>query len=1205
MTYQLPLAFLDFAEAYHQGPEQAVSALYALLLDESACTVRIELLEALARRVRRDRLEEFPGWPESSFDDAIRLIADVGIAKALATRQLDVERLDAMSRHPEALLQMHKALVDEPKPVVIAEQVADGPGTASRGRAGDRVQVIPPTFERGLIQDQITASPSTDLPRLATRYPTARILGRRMTRLPESLLGWVKLDAITADEMGRERLGWFVGNHPGLARAAEQLGRLDANPGGGVWIVVPYSRDLACELFALWPHADQVAEQPAPDNAVWRSRKVWVAIPEDLKQFLPLAQAHIPGVAGVIILDPRCIMHKARGGTDSWGQVHRNDRPQHVVNFRAALDYDGWQPPLLLLTERPPKAVSTMDVRRAFCLEGFQFIAGDCFGCWDEPIEQLDTQVPCTNRSSTSMTPTAASTIETVTQLLAKDEGLSICYDPPAEPASDGVFESPMSDLHPELSDLLTRRFPQGLFRHQRAACQHLLAGRHTVVATRTSSGKSLIYSIPVFDRLLTEPASTALFLFPQKALANDQLQKFTGVAADLPSLARQRAKKPLMIARYDGATPNDDRPAIREQVQFLLTNPDMLHYAILAYPSNWERFLSRLRYVVVDECHEYRGIFGTNVSYLFRRLRALCHRNGSAPTFIATSATVQSPQEHLERLTGLRFACVGPNEDGSHQGERKFWMVRSEEHPYDAGRKITLALAEAGLTVLTFCLSRTAAERMIAKSGRDNKDPEPPFVRVYRAGLTPVEREEIERGLRDRTVRAVFSTSALELGIDIGAIDVVVCVGLPTTMMSLWQRAGRAGRAGKQGAVILIPGQTPIDAYHSAHPDRLFERDHETLVLNLTNQRVLHLHYACAAKESGDEGRLDTATLGPEITAVKAQRDAGLLREEVFYLTDPHRSVRIRGTGDEAYKLVCDNEEIGEIDPFHLLREAPRNGIYSHGGLRYRVQDVLARERRVRLAREFSPHFTTSAVRTSIRVRRLPVLNQHGRVVVARVILDVNDYLVGVTEKHLSGEVVRSFTGNAGMPNNWLPTEGTMLRLEREFWAEVVTRLGELSAKAGLETIARLFGSLFPTVTGPCDASDYSASADSPKDGPPAVYLYDMVPYGVGLAVAAFDRMADLVERGAEQVRCCPCSTDEGCFQCVRNPQAEVPASKAATLALLEMIAIELATPPVVTQIASDDTPAQIGTCPACNTPRQPGARFCSNCGTKLETAL
>jgi DEAD/DEAH box helicase domain-containing protein len=214
---------------------------------------------------------------------------------------------------------------------------------------------------------------------------------------------------------------------------------------------------------------------------------------------------------------------------------------------------------------------------------------------------------------------------------------------------------------------------------------------------------------------------------------------------------------------------------------------------------------------------------------------------------------------------------------------------------------------------------------------------------------------------------------------------------------------------------------------------------------------------------------------------------------------------------------------------------------------------------------------------------------------------LDVNDYLLGVTEKHVSGKVVNSYDG-AGMPNNRLPTEGTTLRLEQPLWAEAVTGLGELSAKAALETIARLFGSLFPTVTGPCDASDYSAAADAAKDGTAAIYLYDMAPYGVGLAVEAFDRMADLVERATEQVRSCPCGTDEGCFKCVRNPQAEVPASKAATLALLEMIGVEPATPPTVPPTPLLPPPP-LGYCPTCQTPRQPTFRFCSNCGTKLET--
>lgn len=231
-------------------------------------------------------------------------------------------------------------------------------------------------------------TPAPSITRLSAIYPTARVRGRLITRLEEQSLGWAVLDAATADEMGREQLGWFVGNHPGPTRATEQFGRLDANPEGGVWVVVPHSRKLACELFAAWPHTEHVTERPSPNNSAWRSRKVRVAIPEDLKQLLPLAQAFTAGVAGVILLDPLCAMYKSRAGTDSWGKVHCNDRPQHVVDFRAALSVDGWLPPLLLLTTKPAKAVNTQVVARAFCLNGFRFVAGDLFGCWDVPIEE-------------------------------------------------------------------------------------------------------------------------------------------------------------------------------------------------------------------------------------------------------------------------------------------------------------------------------------------------------------------------------------------------------------------------------------------------------------------------------------------------------------------------------------------------------------------------------------------------------------------------------------------------------------------------------------------------------------------------------------------------------------------------------------------------------------------------------------------------
>jgi len=229
---------------------------------------------------------------------------------------------------------------------------------------------------------------ATETRQLEMTYPTARIRGMRMTRLPEQLLGWTVLDRNTADELGRNHVGWFVGNHPGLTKLVEQLSRLDSNPEGGTWIVVPVGRDQSNEIKQSWPFPGQVKDQDFKEIAVWQSRKVWFAIPEDLKQLLPFARKVEKGIAGLIILDPFCLIYKSRSGTDSWGRVHPNDRPQHIVNFRAALDVEGWQPPLLLLTEKLAKSVNTDVVAHALCLNTFRFIDGETFSCWDVPIDE-------------------------------------------------------------------------------------------------------------------------------------------------------------------------------------------------------------------------------------------------------------------------------------------------------------------------------------------------------------------------------------------------------------------------------------------------------------------------------------------------------------------------------------------------------------------------------------------------------------------------------------------------------------------------------------------------------------------------------------------------------------------------------------------------------------------------------------------------
>lgn len=799
------------------------------------------------------------------------------------------------------------------------------------------------------------------------------------------------------------------------------------------------------------------------------------------------------------------------------------------------------------------------------------------------------------------------SIIELIESTLHSIHGLRIHFDPPIEVAKEGDYHSSITNgLDKVIQAFIDSRFPNGLYKHQQLAIGHILKGEHTVVATKTASGKSLIYAVPVLQSLVSDPNSTALFLYPQKALANDQLLKLKEQLTAIAPLVTNAASLPSFVSRYDGATAIDMRPQVREQVQIMLTNPDMLHLAVLPWHErHWGRFFTNLKHVVIDECHEYRGIFGTNVAYILRRMRQLCSRYGSSPTFIATSATMASPSDHLQKLTGLPFACVDKNLDGSRQGRKKFWILSSQEHFYDFGRKLAMHLAEAGLTVLVFCPSRIAAERMLARI-LSNKDKEASFVRVYRAGLSAREREEIEAGLRNKSVRVVFSTSALELGIDIGAIDVVICVGLPKSTMSLWQRAGRTARAGKDGAVIFIPADTPIDSYYAAHPEILFAKENEPLVLNLTNRRVVHQHYACAVREVGDVDRMDISVLGDAMSQVKTLRNQGKLDEDIFYRTEPHRELNIRSMGEGSYSLEFAGAEIGEIDQFHLLREAYRNAIYRHGGHAFRVKDIIKGSRKVRLDREYSWNETTAFLQKKIRLKRRKSVAEYARLMIATVAIDVSEFLVNVVEKDRSGAVVNQWQGSAGMPSHFLPTEGTLILIRKGLWDDIVNDLGYLAARSALQSCERLLGSLFPTVSDPCDTQDFSSSSEIWMDGQAAIYLYDMVYDGVDLTTSVFDRIFELLERSLDRLTSCECNNDEGCFRCIANPRIQELASKIATGKLLstlkKIIASEEPTvtrtiPTLLDQMGSE-SPLK---CRTCETVTPISAKFCSNCGEKL----
>lgn len=797
--------------------------------------------------------------------------------------------------------------------------------------------------------------------------------------------------------------------------------------------------------------------------------------------------------------------------------------------------------------------------------------------------------------------------IDTAGQALTECQGIMFHYDPPPSVPTSGAFASADGiGLRPELASLVAKDYPNGLFRHQALAISHVLNGENTVVATQTSSGKSLIYSLPVFHSLLEDQAATALFVYPQKALANDQLSKLRDFAAKLPHLSEKLKTSPYFISRYDGATDTGIRGAVRSQVQIALTNPDMLHLGILQHhETHWSRFFANLKYMIIDECHEYRGIFGTNVAYLLRRLRQVCELKGSSPRFIATSATIREPREHLEKLTGLPFVCIGPETDGSIQGSKKFWVASGTEHFYEIGRKMALELANRGLSVLAFCPSRLAAERMMARV-LSAKDDERTFVRVYRAGLTAVQREEIEQGIREKTVRLVFSTSALELGIDIGALDAVVCIGLPSSMMSLWQRSGRVARGGKQGAIILIPADTPIDSYYAAHPTELFAKENEPLALNLRNRRVVYCHYACAVNEVGGvDERLRLNVLGDEMQTVNELRMKGNLSDDIFYRSDPHMAVNIRSMGEGSYTLQCSGEEVGQIDDFHLLREAYRNAIYRHGGVAYRVKDVLKGKRLVLLERAFTWNETNVFLKKQVRLKRRQSVAEYSQITVATINVDVTEYIVSVVEKDRSGKAVQQWQGSAGIPAHTLPTVGTQLLLRRKLWETISAELGP-NAGPALISAERLIVSLFPTISGPCDTQDFSSFSEVTKDGSAAIYLYDMVYDGVDLTTGAFDKIEQLVEKSLDRLNTCKCQTDDGCFRCIANPRADERTSKDATKRLLLVVKNILCSEiPVSTtsMVAGVDTLAAEApiTCPSCSAIIAKGDRFCKNCGEKV----
>ncbi len=549
-------------------------------------------------------------------------------------------------------------------------------------------------------------------------------------------------------------------------------------------------------------------------------------------------------------------------------------------------------------------------------------------------------------------------------------------------PAADPKFSPMPEGVDPRLVQALEARGIRQLFTHQSAAASCAMRGESVVVTTPTASGKTLCYNVPVLNAILADPSTRALYLFPTKALAQDQLAELDRLA----QVINESAGLDLGVFTYDGDTPQDARRAIRARAQVILTNPDMLHSGILPHHPKWARLFENLRFIVIDELHAYRGVFGSHLANVLRRLRRVCQHYGSDPVFICSSATIANPRELAERLTERPFELV--DESGAPRGEKFFFFVNPPIVNRQLGirrsytqetRRVALEFLRRGLQIIVFAQSRLVTE-ILTRYLKDSVSGPPgadDVVRGYRGGYLPNRRREIEKGLRDGEVRAVVATSALELGIDIGALDVSVLAGYPGTIAATWQRAGRAGRRAGQSAAVLVASSAPLDQYVVRNPTYFFDASPEHALINPDNLQILLAHIKCAAFELpfgttevfGRESVQDILQILSEEGLVHLAEGQAPGEEAHWHWTNesyPADAISLRSVSSDNFVIVDNTDHarvIGETDFTSAPSTLHEKAIYIVEGTLYQVER-LDFDNRKAYVRQVECDYYTDAIR-------------------------------------------------------------------------------------------------------------------------------------------------------------------------------------------------------------------------------------------------
>jgi DEAD/DEAH box helicase domain-containing protein len=723
-------------------------------------------------------------------------------------------------------------------------------------------------------------------------------------------------------------------------------------------------------------------------------------------------------------------------------------------------------------------------------------------------------------------------------------------------PANPPLWDMSQKPWPESLQSMLQAIGIKKLYRHQASAIDHIRCGRHVIVATPTASGKTLIYNLVVLEKIHANFHANALYIFPLKALAQDQLRTFQQMAEHCDHL-----KATAKI--YDGDTSAWHRKRIREAPpHVVLTNPEMLHLSFLAHHPKWASFLSNLEIVVVDEVHTYRGVMGSHVAQIFRRFQRICAHYGAAPTYIFSSATVAQPNRLAEQLTGLPVSTVA--QSGAPLGKRYLVFIDPQTSPSQAAVLLLKAALKRELRTIVYTQSRKLAE-LIALWAANKSDPLSSRISAYRAGLLPRERREIESRLASGDLLAVISTSALELGIDIGHLDLCLLVGYPGSVVSTWQRGGRVGRGGQDSAIILIAGEDALDQYFIRNPHDFIRREPEAAVVNPFNPEIMGKHLVCAASElplKTDESLLMEETVQKKIDELEEKGKlmrSGDGRQIYSVRKAPHRYIDIRGAGKRFGILSTrTGEPRGEIDALRAFRETHPGAVYLHKGDTYVVDGLDLGAATVKVSKAQVNYYTR--VRADKETEILEVYEERSVNETQAFFgqIRVTDHVTEYETWDIQTRTLRN-RYPLDLPPQIFETQSLWFQIPHSLQSEIES--WHLDYMGGLHAVEHAAIGIFPLLV-MADRNDIGGLSTlyHPRVGGAAIFIYDGIPGGAGMARQAFGQAEKLLQYTHKAIKLCPC--ESGCPSCVHSSKCgsgNRPMDKSAAIIILEYLQKEV----------------------------------------------